>query len=164
MKLKSWIVLFGVTLSAMTAQADCLPDRASSYQCYFPQEITCSLNGDPVTAAGQKVLKLKYDNHGKVQYSYSVWVPGKCPSRNCGSDVEYTYEGSSEEAGKTGSVKNYNDQQLVASLAGANGLEFMMILNHSIPAGLNARVPMKLQVMQVKGMYVTGNGTDWYCQ
>lgn len=164
MKINSLIVLSGLILSTAAAQADCFLDRASSYQCHFPQEITCSLNADPVRGIGQKILKLKYDDHGKVQYSYSAWAPGKCPSRNCGADVEYTYEGSSEEAGKTGSVKNYNDHQLVASLAGTDGLEFLMVLNHPIPTGLKARIPMKLQAMQVQDLYVTGNGTDWYCQ
>lgn len=163
MKLKSLMVLSGLILSTTAAQADCFLDRASKYQCHFPKQITCTQQADPASGASQRSLVLNHDEQGNVSYEYSAWVPGKCPSRNCGSDVQYFVEGSSNDPGKTGSVNNYNNQQLVATIANPNGLELLVILNHTIPGELTSFIPAQLKTLQMKGADVTGNGTKWVC-
>ncbi|UXR65912.1 hypothetical protein EZJ49_06585 [Bdellovibrio bacteriovorus] len=163
MKPKSLMVLSGLILSTTAAQADCFLDRASTYQCYFPKQITCTQQADPAKGTSQRSLVLNHDEQGNVSYQYSNWVAGKCPSRNCGSDVEYNYEGAGNQPGKTGSVNNYNDLQLVASVANPNGLEFLVILDHSIPHELTSLIPTKLQTLQIQGVDVTGDGAKWVC-
>ncbi|QDK39379.1 hypothetical protein [Bdellovibrio sp. NC01] len=46
-------------------------------------------------------LDFKYDKAAGnfASYSYSKTVAGHCPSRNCGSDVTYWYESSTDVAG-----------------------------------------------------------------
>lgn len=163
MNLKSLMVLSGLVLCVSSANAECFLDRASSYQCYFSKEISCSLKSDPSTGLGEKTLTLKYEYPDKVSYSYSTFVPGKCPSRNCGSDVQYVYEGSSDEAGKTGTVKNFNDQQLVTSIEGPNGLEFHAVLTNEPPKGLKSFVATKLQTLLIQGVSASGSAAQWYC-
>lgn len=163
MKLKSLMVLSGLILSTTVAQADCFLDRASKYQCHFPKQITCTQQADAASGTSQRSLVLNHDEQGNVSYTYSTWVAGKCPSRNCGSDVEYNYEGSSDQPGKIGTVNNYNDQQLVVSIANPNGLEFLAILNQAVPGELKSFIPAQLKTLQIKGMDVTGNSSKWVC-
>ncbi|AFY03275.1 hypothetical protein [Bdellovibrio bacteriovorus] len=163
MKLKSLMVLSGLILSTTAAQADCFLDRASSYQCSFPKQITCTNEADSATGSKAQKLSVTFDDQGKVTYDLSTWIAGKCPSRNCGSEVQYTNEGSSDEPGKTGSVNNYNDQQLVLNVANSNGLEFLMILEQKPPQALQSFVAMTLKTLQVQGTELTGKGTKWFC-
>ncbi|MGE9745566.1 hypothetical protein [Bdellovibrio bacteriovorus] len=163
MKLKSLMVLSGLILSTTAAQADCFLDRASSYQCYFPKQITCTKAADPATGSNLQQLFITFDDQGKVAYDLSTWIAGKCPSRNCGSEVQYTKEGSSDEPGKTGSVNNYNNQQLVLNVANSNGLEFLMILEQKTPQALQSFFPMTLKTLQVQGAELAGKGTKWSC-
>ncbi|WP_374031473.1 hypothetical protein [Bdellovibrio bacteriovorus] len=163
MKFKSLMVLSGLILSTTAAQADCFLDRASSYQCSFPKQITCTKEADPATGGNTQQLSVTFDDPGKVTYDLSTWVAGKCPSRNCGSEVQYTNEGSSAEPGKTGGVNNYNNKQLVLNVANGNGLEFLMILEHKMPQALQSFVPMTVKTLQVQGTELTGKGTKWVC-